>query len=300
MFWRARRETGHGGPRVKSDRRRPSSKAVVGVEPLEGRMLLSYLVVVKNQKVISIHGGDARVSQPLFSNGLAFKKEPHFYQFYTGPRTPNLDGVSATAVFSGNRVTDGTLTLTGTVAGPIIAKPTKASQEAIYTFAIDTGGASKVGPFPGRGHIRFDTVVVAKLLTTKDGGNSYYVQQSNASINGAPQNPLATSTIALSPTSTKIQKDTITITVPLTLVTKSTSTATSTSGTAQSTTTTTTTTNTIQSSGKAIDQWNFNFFTRFPSPHGSGKNGYHSIASFTPEQTMFQPYVQHVTPLRAT
>ena len=63
MFSRARRETGHGGPRVKSDRRRPSSKAVVGVEPLEGRMLLSYLVVVKNHKVIPVHGGDARVSR---------------------------------------------------------------------------------------------------------------------------------------------------------------------------------------------------------------------------------------------
>ena len=263
MFSRARRETGHGGPRVKSDRRRPSSKAVVGVEPLEGRMLLSYLVVVKNHKVIPVHGGDARVAEPLFGNGLAFKKQANFYPFYNGPRTPNLDGVSATAVFSGNRVTDGTLTLTGTVAGPIIAKPKTASQEAMYTFAIDAGGASKVGPFPGRGHIRFDTVVVAKLLTTKDGGNSYYVQQNNASIN----NPLAMTTIALSPSSTKIQKDTITITVPLALVTRSTSQPTSTSGTAQSTTTTTTTTNTIQSTGVAIDQWNFNFFTRFPSPH---------------------------------
>jgi len=133
-------------------------------------------------------------------------------------------------------------------------------------------------------------------LTSKDGGNSYYVQQNNATIN----NPLAATTIALSPASTKIQKDTITITVPLTLVTKSTSTATSTSGTAQSTTTTTTTTNTIQSTGKAIDQWNVNFFTRFPSPHLSHMNGYHSIASFTPENTMFQVYIKHVTPIRAS
>jgi len=296
MFSRARRETGHGGPRVKSDRRRPSSKAVVGVEPLEGRMLLSYLVVVKNGKVIPVHVANARLYEPLYSNGLAFKKQPHFYPYYTGPKTPSLNGVSATAVVSGNRVTDGTLTLTGTVAGPIIANPKNASQEAIYTFAIDAGGAAKTGPFPGRRNISYDTVVVAKLLTSKDGGNSYYVQQNNATIN----NPLAATTIALSPASTKIQKDTITITVPLTLVTKSTSTATSTSGTAQSTTTTTTTTNTIQSTGKAIDQWNVDFFTRFPSAHGSGKNGYHSIASFTPENTMFQVYIQHLTPLRAT
>ncbi len=275
MFSRARRETGHGGPRVKSDRRRPSSKAVVGVEPLEGRMLLSYLVVVKNHKVIPVHGGDARVAEPLFGNGLAFKKEAHFYQFYTGPRTPNLDGVSATAVVSGNRVTDGTLTLTGTVAGPIIAKPTKAAQQAIYTFAIDRGGAAKAGPFPGRTHIRFDAVVVVPLtLGGITSANPPYVQINDASIN----TPLATTTTNLSTSSVTIKGDTITVKVPL--------------GTS--------TTNPIPSTGKAIDQWNFNFFTRFPSPYGSGKNGYHSIASFTPEQTMFQPYIQHLTPLRAT
>jgi len=248
---------------------------VVGVEPLEGRMLLSYLVVVKNHKVIPVHGGDARVAEPLFGNGLAFKKQANFYTFYDGPRTPNLDGVSATAVFSGNRVTDGTLTLTGTVAGPIIAKPTKAAQEAIYTFAIDRGGAAKAGPFPGRSHIRFDAVVVVPLtlggITAK---NPPYVQINDASIN----TPLATTTIDLSTSSVKIKGDTLTVAVPL--------------GTS--------TTNPIPSTGKAIDQWNFNFFTRFPSPYGSGKNGYHSIASFTPEQTMFQPYIQHVKPLRAT
>ena len=275
MFSRARRETGHGGPRVKSDRRRPSSKAVVGVEPLEGRMLLSYLVVVKNHKVIPVHGGDARVAEPLFGNGLAFKKQANFYTFYNGPKTSNLDGVSATAVVSGNRVTDGTLTLTGTVAGPIIAKPKDAAQEAIYTFAIDRGGAAKAGPFPGRRHIRFDAVVVVPLtlggITAK---NPPYVQINDASIN----TPLATTTIDLSPSSVKIQGDTLTVAVPL--------------GTS--------TTNPIPSTGKAIDQWNFNFFTRLPSPYGSGKNGYHSIASFTPEQTMFQPYIQHFKPIRAT
>ncbi len=275
MFSRARRETGHGGPRARSDRRRPSSKAVVGVEPLEGRMLLSYLVVVKNHKVIPVHGGDARVAEPLFGNGLAFKKQAHFYQFYTGARTPNLDGVSATAVVSGNRVTDGTLTLTGTVAGPIIAKQTKAAQQAIYTFAIDRGGAAKAGPFPGRSHIRFDAVVVVPLtlggITAK---NPPYVQINDASIN----TPLATTTIDLSPSSVTIKGDTLTVAVPL--------------GTS--------TTNPIPSTGKAIDQWNFNFFTRFPSPYGSGKNGYHSIASFTPEETMFQPYIQHFKPIRAT
>jgi uncharacterized protein YjhX (UPF0386 family) len=40
------------------------------------------------------------------------------------------------------------------------------------------------------------------------------------------------------------------------------------------------------------------FFTRLTSPYGSGKNGYHSIASFTPEETMFQLNVQHVKPIK--
>ena len=191
MFSRARRGTGHGGPRVKSDRRRPSSKAVVGVEPLEGRTLLSYLVVVKNHKVIPIHVANARLNEPLFSNGLAFKHQAHFYPFYTGPKRPELNGVSATAVISGNRDTDGILTLSGTVAGPIIQKPKTAAQNAIYTFAIDRGGASKHGPFPGRGNIRYDAQVVANITQA---GISAYVQLNNASIN----NPLATTRINLS------------------------------------------------------------------------------------------------------
>jgi hypothetical protein len=273
MFSRARRGTGHGGRRVKSYRRQPLSKAVVGVEPLEGRMLLSYLVHVKNHKVIPIYTGDARDKEPLFSNGLAFKHQAHFYPFYTGPKRPELNGVSATAVISGNRVTDGTLTLSGTVAGPIIQKPTNASQAAIYIFAIDRGGSAQAGPFPGRGLIRFDAQVVAPI--TQGGisaANPPYVLLNNASTNS----PLTSTRVNLSPSSVKIQGKTITITVPL--------------GTA--------TTNPIPSTGKAIDQWNVNFFTRFPSPYGSGKNGYHSIASFTPEFTEFQVVVQHLPTIR--
>ncbi len=271
MFWRARRETGHGGPRVKSDRRRPSSKAVVRVEPLEGRMLLSYLVVEKNHKVIPVHVANARLYEPLYSNGLAFKKQPHFYPYYTGPKRPELDGVSATAVVSGNRDTDGILTLSGTVAGPIIAKPKTAAQDAIYTFAIDRGGAAKTGPFPGRRNISYDAQVVANITQASISAS---VQINNASTNS----PLTITTTKLSSSSVKIKGDTITITVPL--------------GTS--------TTNPIPATGKAINQWNVNFFARNPSPYGSGKNGYHSIASFTPENTMFQVYIQHLTPLRAT
>ena len=119
MFWRSRRETGHGGPPVKPDRRRASSNAVVGVEPPEGRTLLSYLVVVKNHKVLPVPVANARLFDPLCSNGLAVKKQPHFYHDYTRLKTPNLNVVSATAFVYGNRVTDGNSTLIGTVAGTI-------------------------------------------------------------------------------------------------------------------------------------------------------------------------------------
>jgi hypothetical protein len=166
--------------------------------------------------------------------------------------------------------------LTGTVAGPIIARPRIASQQALYVFALDRGGAAKAGPFPGVRHIRFDEVVVVPLLT---GGltsaNPPYVQLTNASINA----PLAMTTINLATSSVTIQGNTVAVRVPL-------STAAS-NGLAPGT-----------STGNALNQWNVNFITRFPSPYGSHMNGYHSVANFTPRTTMFQVAVQHVTPIR--
>jgi hypothetical protein len=103
--------------------------------------------------------------------------------------------------------------------------------------------------------------------------NSAYVQLNNASLN----QPLTATRVNLSPSSVRIQGNTLTITVPLQ----------SSSGTNQ-----------LPSTGKAIDQWNVNFFTRFPAPYSSHRNGFHSIASFTPEFTEFQVAVQRVTSIR--
>jgi hypothetical protein len=250
-------------------------KASVGVEPLEGRALLSYLVVVKNHKVIPIHTGDVRVDEPLFSNGLAFKHQPHFYPFYTGPQRPELNGLQATAKITGNLNNDGNLILSGTVAGPIIPKPRNAAQEAVYTFAIDRGGASRNGPFPGRRHIRFDTVVVAAI---RQSGISAYYQLSDPSTNQPGSLPQPTTTpatlgnriIRLSSSSVSIQGNTITIIVPLLSSTGA---------------------NLLTSSGKAIDQWNVNFFTRNPRQ----KPDFHSVASLTPEFTEFQVFVRKPT-----
>jgi hypothetical protein len=275
MISRARRGAGQGGPRADSNRRRPASKAVVGVETLEGRTLLSYLVVTKNHKVAAIHAGDARDNEPLFSNGLAFKHQAHFYPFYTGPKRPELNGVQATAKITGNLNNDGNLILSGTVAGPIIQRPRNAAQEAVYTFAIDRGGASEDGPFPGRPRIRFDTVVVAAI---RQSGISAYYQLSDPSTNQPGSLPQPTTTPAtlgnriqrLSSSNVSIQGNTITITVPLLSSTGS---------------------NLLTSSGKAIDQWNVNFFTRNPRQ----KPDFRSVASLTPEFTEFQVYVKQPT-----
>jgi hypothetical protein len=271
MISRARRGAGQGGPRADSNRRRPASIAVVGVETLEGRTLLSYLVVTKNHKVVPIHTGDARDNEPLFSNGLAFKHQAHFYPFYTGPKRPELNGIKASAQVTGNLAKDGNLVLSGTVAAPIIQNPTSPAQWSVYMFGIDRGGAAERGPFPGRPNIRFDTVVVAAI---RNRGVTAYYQLNDPSTNQpgtlpAPATSPATlgnRLLPLSSSAVKIQGNTITITVPLLSSTGS---------------------NLLTSSGKAIDQWNVNFFTRNPLQ----KANFQSVASLTPEFTDFQVFV---------
>jgi hypothetical protein len=285
MISRARRGAGQGGPRADSNRRRPASKAVVGVETLEGRTLLSYLVVTKNHKVASIHAGDARDNEPLFSNGLAFKHQAHFYPFYTGPKRPELNGIKASAQVFGNLAKDGNLILSGTVAAPIIQNPKSPAQWSVYVFGIDRGGASEQGPFPGRRNVRFDTVVVAAIRQNQSGVPviTAYYQLNDPSTNQpgtlpAPATSPATlgnRIISLPRSAVAIAGPTITITVPL-ISTGANTTPTFSSGT-----------NLLTSSGKAIDQWNVNFFTRNPTQ----KPNFQSVASLTPEFTDFQVFV---------
>ena len=130
--------------------------------------------------------------------------------------------------------------------------------EAIYTFGIDRGGTSKTGPFPGRPHIRFDSLVVAKVTAQ---GLAAYVQLNDPKTNqpGTPVKPLPTSAVT-------IAGNVISIKVALTM---------------------------LPSSGHAMNQWNVNFFTRSPSQ----KPNYHGVASFTPEFTSFQLYVKPPFPV---
>lgn len=213
-------------------------------EPMEGRRLLSYLVVPRKGTVVPVHVSDARSNEPLHSNGLAVKKAPQFANFYTGPHRPDLNGVRAQAYVAGS-----TLVLSGTVVGPIVTRPATSAQGAAYTFAIDRGGASQRGPFPGREHIRFDTVVVAEFLTT---GPKAYLKLTNALTNQPDTAPKA-----LPASSVSVQGATITIRVPMSL---------------------------LPSSGHAMNQWNVNFYTQ----NLGQKPGIRSVASLTPEFTEFQ------------
>lgn len=227
----------------------PRQRPVVGVEPLEGRPLMSYLVVHRDHQVFPVHVSDARSDEPLFGNGLAVKKAPRFANFYTGARRPELNGAQATAYVSGKN-----LVLSGAVAGPIPQTPKDASQEAIYTFGIDRGGASKRGPFPGREHVRFDSVVVASVRRS---GLTASVQ-----LGAPPTNQARPPGQALPSSSVSIKGDMLTITVPLAM---------------------------LPSSGHAVAQWNVNFFTSIP---GQKRSNFHNVASFTPEFTDFQVYVK--------
>ena len=129
-------------------------------EPLEGRAMLSYLVVPRGGTFVPVHVSDARANEPLFGNGLAAKKAPHFYPLYTGPQRPELNGTLASAYVSKKN-----LILTGTVDAPIVAKPATKALGAIYSFGIDRGNAGAVGPFPDRRLIRFDAIVNVSVTT---------------------------------------------------------------------------------------------------------------------------------------
>ena len=260
MDSREKRVSGQGRLLPDGESRRTLSRAALQVESLEGRTLLSYLINIRHHKVISVYGGDASVNQPLFSNGIAAKHAARFYPLYTGPRVPGLNGVSASGQISGNlNKNGGNLILTGNLAGPIIAKP-KAGQEASYVFAVNRGGASATGPFPGRPHIRFDTQVVVNVRTT---GVKPFVL-----VTAASTNQPNTAAVTLSASSVVIKGNSVKVTVPL---------------------------SDLPSNGKAINQWTVNFSARNLDQFQT----VHSIASFMPEFTNFQvrtnePHVPNV------
>lgn len=237
------------------------SGTALRVEALEGRALMSYLIVPRGSKFVPVHVADARSHEPLFSNGLAAKKAAHFYPLYTGPQRPELNGIQASGYVKGKN-----LVLTGTVAGPIVTRPKTADLGAIYSFAIDRGGAGKIGPFPGRPEIRFDAIVT---VTITNQSTTATVAATTSLTNQPGVKPKKLSASAVT-----IKGATVTVTVPI--------------STTDTTTTPSTTTLILPSNGHPDDQWNVNFFARSPT----GRPDFHSVASFTPEHTMFQIFVK--------
>lgn len=87
-------------------------------------------------------------------NGVAVKA-PHFYEDYVGPKLAQLNAVATV----GEVLRDGDFLFAGFNAGTI-----DPSVPATYVFGVDRSGALPTGPFPGRPDVRFDAVVVVKLV----------------------------------------------------------------------------------------------------------------------------------------
>jgi hypothetical protein len=91
------------------------------------------------------------------TSGFAFKL-PKFYELYTGPKRADLNAVAA----SGKIVSGGpeapNVVLSGFVVGRI-----KTSDQGLYVWGIDRGGAASPGPFPNRPNIVFDAVVAVSV-----------------------------------------------------------------------------------------------------------------------------------------
>jgi hypothetical protein len=81
-------------------------------------------------------------------------KAAHFYQFYTGPKLAELNGVKASAELSAD---GSTFTFTGTNVGRINKAP------AVYVWGVDRNGNLPPGSFTARPNIRFDALVIVSL-----------------------------------------------------------------------------------------------------------------------------------------
>lgn len=82
-------------------------------------------------------------------------KAPQFYEHYVGPKLPQLNAVAA----AGELLPDGNFLFVGVNQGRI--DPTVPQT---YVWGVDRSGKLGTGPFPDRPDIRFDTVVVLKLV----------------------------------------------------------------------------------------------------------------------------------------
>jgi hypothetical protein len=82
-------------------------------------------------------------------------KVPHFYENYVGAKLPQLNAVAA----AGELLPDGNFLFAGVNQGRI-----DPSVPQTYVWGVDRNGKLSTGPFPGRPDIRFDALVVLRLV----------------------------------------------------------------------------------------------------------------------------------------
>jgi hypothetical protein len=87
-------------------------------------------------------------------NGVVFKT-PQFYENHVGPPLAQLNAVAA----AGELLSNGDFVFAGLNQGAI-----DPNVQATYVFGVDRNGALPPGPFPGRPDVRFDALVVVKLV----------------------------------------------------------------------------------------------------------------------------------------
>lgn len=222
---------------------RRQTRRVMAVEPLEGRALLSHIGASRWGRSPSALVHQVRFREPVLgvpNIGSAVAQDPQFYPLYTGPQIPQLLVTAATAAVQGTN-----FVFTGQVAGPINTAPQNASEEAVYVFGLNRGGAPNQGPFPGRPGITTDGTVE---VSVQKSGTTAQVSLEN-------RDQLVPTTTTLSSSSVKITGNVVQVTVPV---------------------------STLTSNGKAINQYRFTFWTRSLEPP---VRHVQSVASFVPART---------------
>jgi hypothetical protein len=149
-----------------------SHRARLGLETLETRELLSR-AQTSISGALSAAGGEATVANraalpfqqsldrhPLIERTVAgpVNRPPAINPLYTGPKRPDLRVLGTHAQFFFPRG----FAFTGATVGFI-----NHSQQSVYVFGVNRGGATAPGPFPGRPQIVFDAEII--VATSPDG-----------------------------------------------------------------------------------------------------------------------------------
>jgi hypothetical protein len=132
--------------------RRPARRRSlsVAVEGLDQRSLLSAGLT----NTLANASAEVFRQNDIERGGVVIQK-PVFYEDYVGPKLAQLDAVAA----SGQLLRNGNFHFAGLNVGVI-----NRSVPATYVFGVDRSGTLPTGPFPGRPDIRFDALVVIKLV----------------------------------------------------------------------------------------------------------------------------------------